>query len=84
LCLWLGEEKVICAKMIEELKTKHKIEIDSQTTLVKQNADENQELMQIVAEHKQQFEKAKECVQLKNNIVRLYFELIYFVICNLI
>lgn len=65
----------MCAKMIEELKSKHKMEIDSLNIIAKQNADDcaSRELMQIVAEHKQQFEKAKELVQLKNNTVRILY-----------
>jgi len=68
----------MCAKMIEELKSKHKMEIDTLNTIVKQNANDcaSRELMQIVAEHKQQFEKAKELVQSKNNTVRIYFKLV--------
>jgi len=61
----------MCAKMIEELKSKHKMEIDTLNTIAKQNANDcaSRELMQIVAEHKQQFEKAKELMQSKNNAV---------------
>lgn len=60
--------------MIEELKSKHKMEIDTLNTVAKQKSEEyaSQELIQIVAEHKQQFEKAKEILTLKNNTVRLY------------
>lgn len=68
--------------MIEELKSKHKMEIDTLNTVAKQNTDEyaSQELIQIVAEQKQQFEKAKEIVLLKNNIVRILLNLciLYF------
>jgi len=71
---FLDEEKVICAKMIKELNCKHKVEIDKLNTVAKQSAEDNanQELIGIVAEHKKQFEKAKEIVTLKNNIVRVY------------
>lgn len=70
----LDEEKLICAKMIEELKSKHKMEIDTLNTVAKQNADEyaNHELIQIVSDQKQQFEKAKEVLILKNDTVRIY------------
>lgn len=68
--------------MIEELKSKHKMEIDTLNIVAKQNTDEyaNQELIQIVAEQKQQFEKAKEIVLSKNNIVRILLNLcvLYF------
>lgn len=59
--------------MIEELKSKHKIEIDTLGTVAKQSAEDyvSQEFRQIVAEHKQQFEKAKEIITLKNNTVKL-------------
>lgn len=64
----------MCAKMIEELKTKHKMEIDTLKSVEKQNTGDytSQELVQIVAEQKQQFEKAREIVALKNNTVRIY------------
>jgi len=70
----LDEEKLICAKMIEELKSKHKMEIDTLNNVAKQNADEyaNHELIQIVSDQKQQFEKAKEVLTLKNDTVRIY------------
>lgn len=71
LSLGLDEEKIVCAKMIEELKSKHKMEIDTLKNTVKNNSsDSSQELVQIVAEHKKQFEKAKEILTLKNNTVR--------------
>lgn len=68
---YLDEEKVICAKQIEELKTKHKLEIETLNNTAKQNAAEyaSQELIQIVSEHQQRFEKAKEIVTLKQNTV---------------
>lgn len=74
-----AEEKVICAKMIEDLKSKHKIEIDTLNTVAKQNANDyaSQELIQIVAEHKQQFEKAKEIVTFKNNTVRIHYLILF-------
>ncbi|KAE9538187.1 hypothetical protein AGLY_006159 [Aphis glycines] len=67
-----NEEKVACGKLIEELKSKHKIEMETLNTVAKQNADDyaKQEIMQIVALHKQQFEKAKEIVTLKNNHIK--------------
>lgn len=67
----IDEEKIACAKMIEELKSKHKIEIETLNTVAKQNAAEyaSQELIQIVADHKRQFDKAKEIITLKNNTV---------------
>ncbi|XP_060862177.1 putative leucine-rich repeat-containing protein DDB_G0290503 isoform X2 [Metopolophium dirhodum] len=67
-----NEEKVACGKIIEELKSKHKIEIETLNTVAKQNADDyvNQEMIQIVAHHKQQFEKAREIVTLKNNLIK--------------
>ncbi|XP_026817802.1 protein PFC0760c-like [Rhopalosiphum maidis] len=67
-----NEEKVACGKLIEELKSKHKIEIETLNTVAKQNADEyaKQEIIQIVAHHKQQFEKAKEIITLKNNHIK--------------
>ncbi|VVC33896.1 Hypothetical protein CINCED_3A019370 [Cinara cedri] len=67
-----NEEKVMCAKMIEDLKSKHKIEIDTLNTVAKQNATDyaSQELIEIVAKHEQQFEKAKEIVTLKNNTIK--------------
>lgn len=72
----------MCAKMIEELKSKHKMEIDTLNTVAKQNTDEyaSQELIQIVADQKQQFEKAKDIVLSKNNIVRILMNLciLYF------
>lgn len=72
----------MCAKMIEELKSKHKMEIDTLNTVAKQNTDEyaSQELIQIVADQKQQFEKAKDIVLSKNNIVRILLNLciLYF------
>lgn len=76
----LDEEKVACGKLIEELKSKHKIEIETLNTVAKQNADDyaKQEIIQIVAHHKQQFEKAKEIVTLKNNHVRIHLLNIYF------
>lgn len=68
---YLDEEKVICAKQIEELKSKHKLEVETLNKLAKQNATEyvSQELIQIVAKHQQRFEKAKEIVTLKQNTV---------------
>lgn len=64
----------MCAKVIEELKTKHKMEIDNINSVEKQSAGDytNQELIQVISEHKIQFEKAREIVALKNNIVRKY------------
>lgn len=69
----VDEEKVACAKVIEELKSKHRIEIETLNTVVKQNAADyaSQELIQIVADHKKQFEKAKEIITSKNNTVRI-------------
>jgi len=76
----LDEEKVACGKIIEELKSKHKIEIETLNTVAKQNADDyaNQEMIQIVVHHKQQFEKAREIVTLKNNLVRIHFPNVNF------
>jgi len=70
----LDEEKVAYGKIIEELKTKHKMEIEKLNTVAKQKADDyaNQEMIQIVAHHKEQFEKAREIVTLKNNLVRIH------------
>lgn len=58
--------------MIEELKSKHKIEIDTLNSAVKQNSADlaNQELKQTVTEYKQQVEEAKEIITLKNNTVK--------------
>lgn len=69
----IDEEKIACTKIIEELKTKHRIEIETLNTVAKQNAEDyaSQELIQIVADHKRQFEKAKEIITLKNNTVRI-------------
>lgn len=66
----------MCAKIIEELKSKHKMEINTLNTVAKQNADDyaSQELIQVVAEHKQQLEKAKEIMTSKNNTVRIYYD----------
>jgi len=74
------EEKVACGKIIEELKSKHKIEVETLNTLAKQNADDyaNHEIIQIVAHHKEQFEKAREIVTSKNNIVRIHLLSVYF------
>lgn len=60
--------------MIEELKSKHRIEIETLNTVAKQNAADyaSQELIQIVADHKKQFEKAKELLTSKNNTVIIY------------
>lgn len=71
----LDEEKIACGKIIEDLKCKHKIEIETLNTVAKQNADDyaKQEMIQIVAHHQEQFEKAKEIVTLKNNLVRITF-----------
>lgn len=76
----IDEEKIACAKIIEELKSKHRIEIETLNTVAKQNAAEyaSQELIQIVADHKRQFEKAKEIITLKNNTVRISFTLLIF------
>jgi len=56
--------------------------METLNTVAKQNADDyaKQEIMQIVALHKQQFEKAKEIVTLKNNHVRINFLYVYFFI----
>lgn len=77
---YLDEEKVACGKIIEELKSKHKIEIETLNTVAKQNAGDyaNQEMIQIVAHHKQQFEKAREIVTLKNNLVRIHLPNVNF------
>jgi len=78
----LDEEKVAYGKIIEELKSKHKIEIEKLNTVTKQNANDyaNQEMIQIVAHHKEQFEKAREIVTLKNNLVRIYLLNVYFLL----
>lgn len=49
------------------------MEINALNTVAKQKADDiaNQELIQIVADHKLQFEKANEIMTLKNNMVRI-------------
>lgn len=54
--------------------------METLNTVAKQNADgfAKQEIMQIVALHKQQFEKAREIVTLKNNHVRIHFHYVYF------
>lgn len=58
--------------MIEELKSKHKIEIDTLNSAVKHNSADlaSQELKQTVTEYKQQVEEAKEIIILKNNTVK--------------
>ena len=78
--------KVACGKIIEELKSKHKIEIETLNTVAKQNADDyaNQEIIQIVADHKQQFEKARETVILKNNLVIIHLLNVYFLLLYII
>lgn len=51
------------------------MEINTLNTVAKQNADDyaSQELTHIVAQHKQQLEKAKEIMTSKNNTVRIYY-----------
>lgn len=51
------------------------MEINTLNTIAKQNADDyaSQELIQIVAEHKQQLEKTKEIMTSKNHTVRIYY-----------
>ncbi|XP_050419886.1 putative leucine-rich repeat-containing protein DDB_G0290503 [Adelges cooleyi] len=63
----LNEEKIMYAKKIEELKSKHAAELNSLSVAAKQNATEyaSRELIQIVAEHKKQFERAKELLASK-------------------
>lgn len=79
----LGEEKVMCAKMIEELKSKHEIEIERLNALTKQNAADyaSQELIKINADYQQKFDKAKEILTLKNNTVRILHDIHLFCIC---
>lgn len=73
-----------CAKTIEDLKSKHKMEIDTLNTVAKQSAADHasQEIIQIIADHKQQFEKAKEIMVLKNQKVKINFYF-YFYLSNI-
>lgn len=77
----LDEEKVAYGKIIEELKAKHKMEIEKLNTVVKKNAEDyaNEEMIQIMAHHKEQFEKAREIVTLKNSLVRIHLLNYYFI-----
>lgn len=70
--------------MIEELKSKHEIEMEKLNSVAKQNAADyaTQELMQIDADYQQKFEKAKEIVILKNNTVRIYYICLFCIYVN--
>lgn len=54
--------------------------METLNTVAKQNAADyaNQEMIQIIAHHKQQFEKAREIITSKNNAVRIHLFYIYF------
>jgi transposase len=70
--------------MIEELKSKHEIEMEKLNSVAKQNAAHyaSQELIQIDADYQQKFEKANEIITLKNNTVKIYYICLFCIYVN--